>query len=88
LTGTDPNLNSDCWSIAASANAQSIAISLPQIANRGFEVQSTLSLSPTTWRPLETAANRPFFSATNGVLIVEDPTAAPSGFYRVRVFEP
>jgi len=88
LTGTDPNSNSNYWDIGASANGQSIAVSVPQIANRGFEVQRTLSLSPTTWRPLDVAANRPFFSATNRLLIVEDPTNAPTRFYRVRVFEP
>ncbi|HZO83813.1 MAG TPA: hypothetical protein VFC26_01290, partial [Verrucomicrobiae bacterium] len=88
LTGTDPNSNSDYWSIRASANGQSIAVSVPQIANRGFEVERTLSMSPTTWRPIDVVANRPFFSATNRLLTVEDPTNAPAGFYRVRVFEP
>ena len=88
LTGTDPNSNSDYWSIAASANGQLIAVSVPQIANRGFEVQRTLGLSPATWRPIDVAANGPFFSVTNRLLIVEDPTSAPTGFYRVRVFEP
>jgi len=88
LTGTDPNSNSNHWAIAASANGQSIAISVPQLANRGFELQRTLSLSPTTWRPLDVPANRPFFSATNRLMVIEDETNAPTRFYRVRVFEP
>jgi glucose/arabinose dehydrogenase/mono/diheme cytochrome c family protein len=88
LTGTDPNSSQSFWSINANRSTSSIEILVPQIANRGFEVQRTLSLSPTTWRPLDVAANRPFFSATNRLLIVEDPTNAPTRFYRVRVFEP
>ncbi len=86
LTGTDPNSSSDSWGMGVSLNGQSVSV--PQIANRGFEVQRTLSLSPTTWQPIDVADNRPFFSATNRLLVVEDPTNAPTRFYRVRVFEP
>jgi hypothetical protein len=86
LTGTDPNSSSDSWGVGVSLNGPSVSV--PQIANRGFEVQRTLSLSPTTWLPIDVADNRPFFSATNRLLAVEDPTNAPTRFYRVRVFEP
>ena len=89
LTGTDPNSSTDYWSIAAGASTQSIQVLVPQIANRGFEVQRAASLNAPTWQPLDVPANRPFFSATNRLNLVEEPnTNAPTRFYRVRVFEP
>jgi hypothetical protein len=89
LTGTNPNSNSEYWSIAASANPPFVQVVVPQIANRGFEVQRSATLTPPAWQPIDSAANRPFFSATNRFNVLEDPTTnAPGRFYRVRVFEP
>ena len=88
LAGSDPNANASYWSIGAAVNAQSIQVLVPQIANRGFEVQRSMKLSTPLWQPLDLPANRPFFSATNRLLVVEEPKTNASGFYRVRVFEP
>jgi hypothetical protein len=87
LAGTDPNASASYWSIGANANAHTIQVLVPQIANRGFEVQRSMNLSA-PWQPLDVPANRPFFSATNRLLVVEQPTTNASGFYRVRVYEP
>ncbi len=90
LTGTNPQLGGDAWTNGVSRGAQSVQILIPQIANRGFEVQRAADLSvPVSWQPLDVFANRPFYSVTNRPHVVEDTlTNTPSQFYRVRVFEP
>lgn len=89
LTGTDPKSSGSFWSIGATQTSGSIQLLIPQIANRGFEAQRTANLNAPLWQPVDLPANRPFFSATNRPMIVEEPaTSRPGGFYRVRVFEP
>ena len=89
-TSFAPQVDTDAWKIGATANGSSVQILVPQVANRGFEVQWTSSLSaPISWLPLDVPANRPFFSASDLVTVVEDSTVnSPGRFYRVRVFEP
>jgi hypothetical protein len=90
LTGTNPQMGGDAWTNGVSRSAQSVKILIPQIANRGFEVQRAADLSvPVSWQPLDIFANRPFYSVTNRPHVVEDAlTNGPGQFYRVRVFEP
>lgn len=89
LVRTDPQLSSDAWAVSIGALEGAVQIQFPQIAGRGFEVQSTTNLFDAgSWRPLDVPANRPFFSATDSEATIEDPaTAAAPTFYRVRVFE-
>lgn len=89
FTETDPMSGGDAWKIDAQPGGDAVAISFPQIANRGFQVEWASALvSPTSWQPLDVAANRPFFSRTNFTTTVTDAiTNAPFRFYRVRVFD-
>ena len=90
LTGTDPMTYGDAWKIDPWRNGESVEISFPQVANRGFQVEWAPDLnSPASWRPLDVPGNRPFYSATNFTATLTDVlTNAPLRFYRVRVFEP
>jgi ECF sigma factor len=45
LVGTDPHNSSDAWRIVARISNGAVQIRFPRIARRGFEVQSTASLS-------------------------------------------
>ncbi len=89
FTETDPMSGGDAWKINAQPDGGAVAISFPQIANRGFQVEwASAPVSPTSWQPLDVAANRPFFSRTNFTATVTDAiTNAPCKFYRVRVFD-
>ena len=88
--GSGPLDPGDAWKIDVRQNGNTVEVSFPQIANRGFEVQTTTGLaSPISWQTLDVPANRPFFSATNFTALVTDTiTNTPFKFYRVRVFEP
>ena len=90
LTGTDPLVGADAWKINVRPAGNTVEISFPQIANRGFQVESAPSMtSPISWQPLDVPANRPLFSPTNFTAVVTDTiTNTPFKFYRVRVFEP
>ncbi len=96
LTGTDPQNGGDAWRISIHAAHGGTQIGLPQIANRGFEVQWTTNLADRhSWQPLDVPGNRPFFSAVDREFVVVDAvfnslpwSAPPRRFYRVRVFEP
>ena len=91
LTGTSPVLSSDVWGDAGiERSSNSLLITYPRVANRGFEVQWTTNLFNTnSWQPLNVPENRPFFAATNGPASVPDLiTNTPAKFYRLRVFEP
>ena len=43
LTGTDPQREADAWTISIHKTSEGMQIWLPQIANRGFEVQLNLA---------------------------------------------
>ncbi|MCL4788884.1 MAG: PQQ-dependent sugar dehydrogenase [Verrucomicrobia bacterium] len=90
LTGTNPTNAASAWAISISLGNDLPVIEFPQIANRGFEVQSTTDVAnPNSWSPVDEPANRPFFSATDRTAAVPDTRAAETNrFYRVRVFEP
>lgn len=90
LTGTNPLLTSDVWSIGFERSGDVAEIIFPRIANRGFEVQCTTDLVNTSsWQILDVPENRPLFSATNAEARVPDSiTNAPAKYYRVRVYEP
>jgi uncharacterized repeat protein (TIGR03806 family) len=90
LTGTNPQSAAEAWKVSSSFAAGQIQVHVPQIANRGFEVQGKTNLSDSSpWQALDTPANRPFFSATNRLNVVQEPaTNSPGRFYRVRVYEP
>ena len=90
LTGTDPNSPADLWTISVAREGDILRVIVPQLANRGFELQTATSLDPTaSWQPLDVPANRPFISASNQLTVFEQPlTNNPSTFFRVRVFEP
>lgn len=89
LLGSSPTERSEPWRVSAEIRDGRVRIHFPQIARRGFEVQTTTNLSdPTSWRPLDAPGNRPFFSSANFEAVVEDsPIDTTPRFYRVRVFE-
>lgn len=88
LTGTNPTNALDGWKISIALSNDTAHIMFPQLANRGFEVQSTMSLfGVENWLPLNASANAPFFSASNRTAVVAEPLDAGTNvFYRVRVF--
>jgi mono/diheme cytochrome c family protein len=90
LTGTDPGLPTDFWAMGVERDGDILRVVVPQMANRGFELQTADSLAPgATWMPLDLPVNRRFISATNQLLVFEQPvTNATSQFFRVRVYEP
>ena len=74
------------WQIKIQPAGNSVTISYPQIANRGFEVQYSSDLrDPNAWVPLDVAGNELLFSAENFPASVTDPVVGTNRFYRVRV---
>lgn len=90
LTGTDPLQATNFWAIGIQVTNASAQITFPEIANRGFELQSTTTLSDSnSWTALDLTGNEPFFSITNRPAVITDPDwNATNKFYRVRVFTP
>ena len=90
LAGTDPNNPVEAWGLAMQRNGPVVEISYPRVINRSAEVQWTTNLfNPLAWQFLDTPANQPFYSATNGPTLVPDAVSGvPSKFYRARLSEP
>ncbi|HUL51194.1 MAG TPA: hypothetical protein VLU94_01285, partial [Candidatus Nitrosotalea sp.] len=90
LTGTNPNLAGDGWSIALQPTSTGVELSFLQTANRGFEIEWTDGLeAPVQWQPLDVTGNEPFFSAASFTkTVLENITSDPARYYRVRVYEP
>ncbi len=89
LTRSHPLVTGDAWRIGVEPAGATTRIIFPQIAGRGFEVQSAGLLAPTAWELLNVAGNPPPVSVTNRLAAVEEiPPAGTNRFYRVRVFEP
>jgi len=90
LSTTVPTNAASAWGISLTQSNGTAAVIIPQLANRGFEVQATTNLlSSTSWLPLNLPANAPFFPSSNRTARVEEssPPGSPR-FYRARVFEP
>jgi len=90
LTQTDPTNSFDAWAVSITLSNETAQIIFPQIANRGFEVQSTANLlDGNSWRPLDVLENSPWFSISNRTAVVPDfHSSITNKFYRVRVYEP
>lgn len=90
LTATVPTNAAAAWGISIVQNNGRAQLIVPQVANRGFEVQSATNLlNSNSWSALNLPANAPFFPSSNRTAVVEEtiPSATPR-FYRARVFEP
>lgn len=89
LTGTNPTNSLKAWEISIALSNGVPVVQFPQLANRGFEVQSTIGLLGAAWTPLDVPANAPFFSATNrDARVLDATTTSEFRYYRVRIFEP
>lgn len=90
LTGRNPLLGSDAWRAELLYFGNAASIRFPQIANRGFQVETTSTLGdPASWTPLNSPGNAPFFSRFNFTRSIRDTnTIAPAKYYRVRILEP
>jgi glucose/arabinose dehydrogenase len=90
LTGTEPLQATNYWAIGIQATNGAAQISFQHIANRGFELQATTTLSDSNaWSALDLPGNEPFFSITNRNAVITDPAWNDTNkFYRVRVFPP
>jgi glucose/arabinose dehydrogenase len=90
LTGTDPLNGTSFWAIGIQATNNAAQISFQQIANRGFELQGSTTLSGSnSWSALDLPGNEPFFSITNRNAVISDPAwESTNKYYRVRVFTP
>ena len=77
------------WRLVLERVDGSARITFPQIAGRGFEVQSSGALAPVSWAPLDVPGNPLPISTTNRLSSVDDALdPGTNRFYRVRVFEP
>lgn len=90
LTQTDPTNSFDAWKISIALSNGAVQIAFPQIANRGFEVQSkTDLLNNNSWSALDVSGNEPWYSIPNRTAIIDDSLSSLTNkFYRVRVYEP
>ena len=90
LTGTVPTNAASAWGISIERSNGNARITVPQVANRAFEIQSTFDLlNINSWSPLNLPANAPSFPVSNRTAIVEEPIQPGSPkYYRARVFEP
>ena len=90
LAGTNPNNPGEAWGLAIQRSGPAVDIIYPRVPNRSAEVQWTTNLfNPLAWQFLDTPANRPFYSATNGPTLVPDAIGnTPTKFYRARLSEP
>jgi hypothetical protein len=88
VTGTNPTNALDAWKISITHSNVAALVQFPQIANRAFEVQSSPSLVPVNWLPLDVPENAPFFSISNRTASVAQPASGTNNYYRVRVFPP
>jgi mono/diheme cytochrome c family protein len=89
LTGTNPTNALSHWSFNLALTGGVDTVSFLQVANRGFEVQSTTNLvAPIVWTPLDLPGNEPFFWITNHAGMVQDTPNTITKYYRIRVFEP
>lgn len=90
LTTTGPTNAAAAWGIAIAQSNGTAAVVIPQVANRGFEVQATTNLfNSNSWSALNLPANAPFFPSSNRTAVVEETIQpGPPRFYRARVFEP
>jgi len=80
----------DAWGMKVRQSGNAVEISYLQIANRGFLVEWTQSLSaPVVWQPLDVSGNRPSYPPTNFTATISDAIrGTPFKYYRARVFEP
>ena len=90
LAGTDPMNPNEAWGLAIQRNGPGVEVGYPRVLNRSAEVQWTTDLFyPLAWQFLDSPANRPYYSATNGITLVPDAVGnAPAKFYRARLNEP
>jgi glucose/arabinose dehydrogenase len=90
LIGTSPTNAASAWGISIIRSNGNVSLVIPQVANRAFEIQSSLDLlNINAWSPLNLPANAPFFPISNRTAVVEE--AIQSGtpkYYRARVYEP
>ena len=90
LTGTSPLISAQVWGGPAISRAgDSVRVTYPRVANRGFEVQYVTNLvNSNSWQALDVPKNRPFFGATNLDFVVPDVVTNTPKYYRLRVYEP
>jgi mono/diheme cytochrome c family protein len=90
LTQTNPTNSFDAWAVSITLSNETAQIIFPQIANRGFEVQSTANfLDGNSWKALDILENAPWFSVSNRTAVIPDfHSSTTNKFYRVRVYEP
>jgi mono/diheme cytochrome c family protein len=90
LTGSNPQDPGSVWRVVLSRTDGAVQISFPQLANRGFLVETTTDLSlPIDWETLEVPGNQIAFRAQSQITtLLDTQPAALTRFYRVRIFEP
>lgn len=88
LTKTSPIVSNAPWQIAINQTANNIGVIFLQLANRGFQVETSPNLS--TWTPWNVPGNQVFFGAANQMTTVAGPqlTNEILRFYRVKIYEP
>ncbi|HEX7861558.1 MAG TPA: PQQ-dependent sugar dehydrogenase [Verrucomicrobiae bacterium] len=88
LLSSNPTNSTDAFAITVTQTNGTARLLFPQIANRGFEVNTANSVT-SQWSVVDIHSNRPFFAATNRIGTVDFPIGSgQNSFYRVRVFEP
>jgi hypothetical protein len=90
LTGANPLLPGDSWTVGLGMAAAQPTIHFAGTANLAFEVQWTTNISGgVPWQALDVPENVPVFSVTNWQGSMPDLSPGASDrFYRVRILEP
>lgn len=89
LLGFHPLQPDDGWRASVSLENGRVQLMVQQAANRAFEIEWTATpFIPSSWRRLEHPANRLFFPAQAGtVMVTDDIGGLPQKYYRVRMLE-
>ena len=88
LLGEDPDDPEVRWHVELVPTAAGeLSLRFLRKAGVGFEAQSTTNLVSGSWQPIDSPANRPWFSAQDEITSIPVPAErAQVGFFRVRIY--
>jgi len=88
LLGTDPFDGHSSWRMEIIPGPAGVRIRYDRLPGLRFVLESSTSLTPETWRPVEHPANRPFVGAVAERVEVELPASYSGVFFRMKILVP
>ena len=88
LTATNPNDPAERFQLGWEQSSGQLTLRFTKTRNRGFELQSTPSLDPPAWAPVDRPENSPFYSPSDLESLFQYIPSDPEQYFRVRVYEP